>query len=232
MAKAEQWIPERVLEMTQYKHKTDPEVSEAGIEAFRKEIRYQLEATLKYVKQAISSVRTSNGIIYSDLEKYHADIFGYYTRIHAHALNEEESKTVDELLRASRNIMNAAKNIQESQGDLLSLSKETEEIHREALKSIQSRIKFILKTGSKVQSAEDSAKQHEAREQVEDMYIKIEHADKEFIQACSEAVGDPSLQKLQITHLLMINRTITQTCRMLIFAMRSILKYDHEINAA
>jgi len=227
-AKAEEWIPERVVEMTRYIHKTDPEVSEAGIEAFRKEIRCQLEATLKFARQLISPARRSDGVVYSDLEKYHADIFEYYTRIHAHALDEEESKAVDELLRASRNLMNAAKNLNESQGDLMAMERETDEVHQHALKSIQERMKWIIKTGEKVQPADETSGSQKGRELVEELFLKIEHADKEFIQSCSEAVGKLSLQKLQITHLLMVNRAITQSCRMLVFAMRSILKYHHE----
>lgn len=225
-AKAEQWIPERVVEMTQYIHKTDPEVSEAGIEAFRKEIRCQLEETVNYIKQFATATRTPVKLIYSDLEKYHADIFEYYTKIHSHALNEEDSKTVDELLRASRNLMNAAKNIQELQGDLMSLATETDEVNRIALKSIRDRLKWISKIAAAVSSAEESSMIRSAKEEVEDLYLKVELADKDFIRACSDAFGHPSVQKLQITHLLMMNRAVTQTCRMIIFSMRSIIEYE------
>lgn len=226
--KAEQWIPERVVEMTQYIHKTDPQISEAGIEAFRKEIRCQLQETIRYTKQGVSPDKKTPGVIYSDLEKYHADIFEYYTKIHSHALTEEDSKTVDELLRASRNLMNAAKNIHDSQGELLSLAKESDVVHRDALKSIQDRIRGVVNAGTEIHAAEEELQLRQAREAVEDLYLKIEDADKEFIQACSGAVGHLSVQKLQITHLLMLNRIITQACRMMVFAMRSILKHDQE----
>lgn len=228
VAKAEQWIPERVVEMTQYIHITDPEVSEAGIEAFRKEIRCQLEETVKYMKQYAFTTRSPVKLIYSDLEKYHADIFEYYTKIHSHALDEEESKVVDELLRASRNLMNAAKNIQELQGDLMSLASEEDEVHRTAMKSIRDRLKWISKTAISVSSAEESTQLRTARENMEDLYLKIEVADKEFIRLCSDAFGHPSIQKLQITQLLMMNRAVTQACRMLVFSMRSIM--DNEMN--
>ncbi|REL37845.1 Na/Pi cotransporter family protein [Rhodohalobacter sp. SW132] len=224
--KAEEWIPERVVQMTQFIHKTDPEVSDAAIEAFRKEIMCQLDETLKFARQSVSSGKQPGRVIYTDLEKYHADIFEYYTRIHAHALDEEESKAVDELLRASRNLMNAAKNIQESQGNLLALTNETDLVHKEAFASIQQRLKRMVKTGQKLTGTEDENARREVREEVEDLYLKIERMDKEFIQACSSAVGHAEIRKLQITQLLMINREITQTCRMLIFAMRSILKHE------
>ena len=229
-AKAEQWIPERVVEMTQYIHKTDPEVSDAGIEAFRKEIRCQLEVTVNYIRQYASAARAPVKLFYSDLEKYHADIFEYYTKIHSHALNEEDSKTVDELLRASRNLMNAAKNIQELQGDLLSLATETDEVHRAALKSIRDRLKGISKTAALVSSAEERSQLRSAREEVEELYLKIELADKDFIRACSDAFGYPSIQKLQITQLLMMNRAVTQACRMLVFSMRSIMKDEKNLS--
>jgi len=228
-AKAEEWIPERVVELTQYIHKTDPEVSEAAIEAFRKEISCQLAETIHFISQSItnSAGKKAGGVIYTDLEKYHADIFEYYTRIHSHALDEVESKAVDELLRASRNLMNSAKNIQESQGNLIALTKETDSVHRDAYRSIQERFKLMLKTGRLIAATDQEAGRAEVKDEIESLFLKIESMDKEFIQACSGAVGHAEIKKLQITQLLMINREITQTCRMLIFAMRTILKFEN-----
>jgi len=224
-AKAEQWIPEREIQMTQYIHKTDPEVSDAAIEALRKEIECQLEQTLKFIRQSMSGIQSPNGAIYPDLESYHADIFEYYTKIHAHALDNEDSQEVDELLRASRNLMNSTKNIHDARSDMISVNSEADEISREAAKSIKKRLKKIEDVGLKLLNVSDEANYLESREDVEQLYLFLEEKDRKFIRECSGSVGSPGIRKLQITHLIMLNRTITQSCRMLVFAMRTLLKY-------
>jgi hypothetical protein len=44
---------------------------------------------------------------------------------------------------------------------------------------------------------------------------------------CSVAVKDPGLKKVEVTFLLMLNRLVTQSCRMLVYGMRTLLKYEN-----
>lgn len=226
--RVEKWIREDEIQFTKYIHKTDPEVAEAGIVAFKKEIQNQLIQTIAFVSQKSGVSKKGEKTVYSDLEKYHADIFSYYTKIHAFAMEEQESASIDSLLRASRNLMNAAKNVYDSQSDFATLKSESDPVSRASIDLIQERIKSVQSTGSLIRSVSSREKLLEARNAVEELYITVEKLDKELIQACSNAVVDKSIEKTQITHILMLNRTITQSCRMIIFAMRTILDFEKQ----
>lgn len=226
--RVEKWIREDEIQFTKYIHKTDPEVAEAGIVAFTKEIQNQLIQTIAFVSQKSGVSKKGEKTVYSDLEKYHADIFSYYTKIHAFAMEEQESASVDSLLRASRNLMNAAKNMNDSQSDLATLRSESDPVSRASIDLIQARIKLVESTGSLIKSVRSRETLLEARNAVEELYVTVEKLDKELIQACSNAVVDKSIEKTQITHILMLNRTITQSCRMIIFAMRTILDFEKQ----
>lgn len=225
---AERWFKEPQVQLTVYIHKTDPEVAEAGIVALRKEIEVQLFETVRFIRQKIDRKSKLNAVLYSDLESWHADIFTYYTRIHEKGLTGSESSAADELLRASRNLMNAAKNVQEALGDIRSLAGEQDIAYREAEHLILERIRLISETSARLEESVEMDITGEFRNAVEDLYESIEEMDKEFINQTSHAIGAASLSRPEITHLLMLNRSITQACRMVVFALRSLIKYRIE----
>lgn len=84
--KAEHWIPEHTAQLSSYIHKTDPEIHDAGIEAFRKEIYLQLNYSLRFIRNRSGLASAKDAISYHDLEKYHAEIFEYYTRLHSYEM--------------------------------------------------------------------------------------------------------------------------------------------------
>lgn len=123
-AVAEKVIPEKQNELSKFIHKTDPVVTEAGMEAFRKEIRRQLHFSQMFIDQLLYPGGKEKSISYNDLELYHADIFEYYTKLVSENMDAEQSEKLDQLLRASRNIMNATRNIYELRDELSILKRE------------------------------------------------------------------------------------------------------------
>ncbi|TVR25989.1 MAG: Na/Pi cotransporter family protein [Balneolaceae bacterium] len=225
--KAEKWIPEMDVKLSKYIHKTDPEIEEAGLEAFRKEIRWQLIFTIKFIESVFRQGSKRGVVNYSDLEKYNGEIFEYYSRIQTTGLDEKISAPLEELLRASRNIMNSAKNIHESSGEFLMLANEDDTVHQNAHESINIRIRELAKIGKKMEKITDEQYLQDLKAAVEKFFDFNETMDKQFISMCSVAVKEPAFKKVEITFLLMLNRLITQSCRMLIYGMRTLLKYEH-----
>lgn len=221
---AENWIREEVVQLSNYIHKTDPQISDAAIEAFRKEIICQLSLSLIFIEEIVNQKRGGNSIQYNDLIKYHADIFEYYTKIQSFELNEQESKKLDKLLRASRNVMNASKNIHESASELSTLKRETDAVYQKAWQSTRERLLKVVETGTSLEKSENVDEQFQLLESVGELHQYIETKDKDFIKMCSKAIDEPEFRKSEITFLLMLNRIITQSCRMLVFGMRTILK--------
>jgi phosphate:Na+ symporter len=224
--KAEKWIPETEVKLSKYIHKTDPEIEEAGLEAFRKEIGCQLIFTINFMENVLRPVSRRGAINYSDLEKYNGEIFEYYSRIQTSGLEEKITVPLEELLRASRNMMNSAKNVYESSGEFLMLANEVDTVHQNAHESINIRIRELVKTGKKLEQITDEQDLQNVKEAVEKFFELNETMDKQFISMCSAAVKEPAFKKVEITFLLMLNRLITQSCRMLIYGMRTLLKYE------
>ena len=225
--KAEKWIPETDVKLSKYIHKTDPEIEEAGLEAFRKEIRWQLIFTINFMESVLRQGSNRGVVSYIDLEKYNGEIFEYYSRIQTSGLDEKISAPLEELLRASRNIMNSAKNIHESSGEFLMLANEDGTVHQNAHESINIRISELAKIGKKMEKITDEQYLQDVKAAVEKFFDFNETMDKQFISMCSVAVKEPAFKKVEITFLLMLNRLITQSCRMLIYGMRTLLKYEH-----
>jgi len=223
--KAEQWIPDHAVQLCSFIHKTDPEVLDAGIEAFRKEILLQLNYSLAFIRARSGIGASTSSTEYQDLERYHAEIFEYYTRLLKNEMMQEESEEIDRLLRVSRSIMNACKNIDESAGELKALEKE-DAIHQSAWNSIRKRLDEmtnlhkLLITNEK----EEWVFSDTASSEIERLHTYIENEDKEFIRMCGQSFASPGLKKADVTTLLMLNRTVTQSCRMLIYGVKTLLE--------
>jgi len=222
--KAEQWIPEKETRLSVYIHKTDPAVAEAGMEAFRKEVGYQLMYTLTFIDSLFKPEKRSPGVGYSDLEKYHAKLFSYYTQIHLEGLGEEDSVRLDQMLRASRNIMNTAKNINDAIFAVTMLKKESDEFNKAAFFSIKSRVFTVIDKGlilHKIIDGEDIDVDVDLV--LTELAAVIDRSDKEFINRCGDEIRRPKSQSAEITSLLMLNRSVTQSCRMILFSLEALL---------
>lgn len=230
--RAELWIPETERDLLRYIHKTDPSVEEAAIEAFRKEIKNQLLSTLGFVENAVLSGigraggRVRGQISYEDLEEYNALIFEYYSKIQSSGLKESIADPLEKLLRGSRNIMNAAKNMHESLDEFAAVSREPDTLHREAWGSIRERIERLISTGRELETVESEQDAAAILNSVEVFFDWSDQKDKEFIRMCSSAVKDPAFRKTEITFLLMLNRLVTQSCRMMVYGMRALLPFE------
>lgn len=222
----ERWLPESMVDLTHYIHKTDPEIVDAGLEAFRKEIGSQLEQTLIFADQTIRNLHQRGTSMYVDLERYHAEIFGYYARLHSFATSEENTSALDELLRASRNLMNAAKHIYDSQAGMAELKTESDPLSRDMQRLIEERVKEVAMAGKSVLRQTGERFLELKRSELDRLTEFVAKSDRNFIRICGEGMGQPGFKKVQATQWLMFNRLITQACRMIIFSMATILKYE------
>lgn len=224
-AKAEQWVPDKTVQLSRYIYKTDPEILDAGIEAFRKEIILQLQLSLEFIRKrsGIAPGATSTG--YLDLVRYHAEIFEYYTHLNSHEMKQEEAEEIDKLLRVSRSLMNVCKNIDESADELYGLTKD-DALHQSAWNSIRKRLDEI--TGIRklliADEKEELVFSGLTGTETDRLHTFIETEDKEFIKMCGRAFSSAGMIKADVTALLMLNRTVTQSCRMLIYGIRTLLE--------
>lgn len=219
---AQKAIPETQLSLGKHMLRTDPSITDAGLEAFRKEIISQLKYSMSFTEQLISPNKVGKPLVYSDLERYHAEIFEYYTKIVSYEMDPVYFERAELLLRSSRNIMNAVKNIYEIRNELDQLKREGDTLHIQAYSSILERLKLNFRVTSRFDSklSEGDALQGA----VDELHKEIESGDKEFIRMYTQYVSSSDIKKVEITFLLMLNRVITQSSRMIVYTMKTILK--------
>lgn len=228
----ESFIREEVVHLSKYIHITNPEISDAAFEAFRKEIQSQMRLSLRFIKGVISVGKARQEVQYSDLALYHSEIFDYYTKIQSADLKEAESKLLDDLLRASRNFMNSAKNIHESNDEIMVLKHEPDRIQQAAYQSIIVRLEKVFETGQHISHSDAGETGLQPVDEVNEMQEFIENKDREFISMCSNALRESELKKSEITFLLMLNRIVTQSCRMIVFGMRTLIRKENSTSSS
>ena len=221
---AEGRFREKEETFSKYIHKTDPQVTDAGMEAFRREIARQLRYALMFIEQTIYPNRHGQHINYDDLVRYHAEIFEYNTKLLSHEVSKEEAERIDKLLRASRNIMNSSKNIFELKDELAMLSHDTDPSLHSSHRSITERLQKLIAKGKEIKWDDDPAIEIDRSGEVTEIHNFIENEDKEFIKMCRSFISDQKIRRTEITYLLMLNRAVTQSSRMIIFSMKTLLE--------
>lgn len=215
-------IPEpQRLHLTRYISNTSPEVAEAAIEALRKEAVNQAKWSIDFIRMMYGvdpAGRTRGEVTYDDLENLHAEIFTYYARIQAYKVEEDEARRLEPYIRASRSIMNAAKNLHEQNREIDEYRREDNEFMQEAWRRYLERLKSIGEVVDRISAEPDS--DHAGL--LKHAFLAVEEADRHFIRDCAKAVAAKSLREHDVTRLLMSNRLFTQSCRMLILSMQSL----------
>ncbi|MCC5940352.1 MAG: Na/Pi symporter [Balneolaceae bacterium] len=228
---AEKRIQEKQETFSKYIYRTEPSVSDAGLEALRKEISRQLRYSLLFINQTINPGRHGKHIMYGDLVQYHGEIFEYYTRVISHEMEKPLQEKTDKMLRASRNIMNASKNIYDLRDELMILHSETDLSHQKASKSLSERLQRIVEKGKELKLEDPEAAGQ--TEDVQELHDYIESEDKVFIKMCGDMLSSKQIKKGEASFLLMMNRVVTQSNRMLIYSMKTLLEriYDESGNS-
>ena len=228
-SRVEKWIPEKTVSLSSYIHITDPKIVEAGVVAFKKEIVCQLQYTLDILQLIFKLGLPSIKFSYSDLERFHAEIFEYYAALRSDDLDQSTLNKLDKLLRVSRSLMNSAKYLFEAKNELLVLESEADEIHQKAYRKIKARINALITTGRKVDIDTLDSSEIEIKSAIEELHEIVEAEDKEYIKMCSVAISSPDFKKTEVTFLLMLNRVVTQSCRMMVFGMRTLSEPEEKL---
>ncbi len=232
-------FPDRRAILTRFLHNATPQVAEAALAALDNEVRHQLLLTTRsighrYGLRAEPGTAAAQGLPvggrrpprppgYDDLERLHAEIFTFSSHIPAQDLDPRDAARLDEVLRASRSIMNAART-------LSLLQPEAEEIDREEQPLlVRADLTFRKRFGQLWGAVEDLAGTAQAEpldEALPRHLAALEKADQEFIRACSASVARLLVHEEEVTRLLMINRFFNQSCRMLLLALQALALAD------
>jgi phosphate:Na+ symporter len=231
--------------LTVYIDKTPTEVSDAATDALRKEICHLLlecqlynlrllkideklvfENDAPFEKNLKRKFTLDN--LYETIKLLHAEIFTYYSKIQSQKLNEYETKELERLIYASRNIMNALKNFKGIRYDMDEFDGADNVYLNSQYKLFRKRLLELYHNMSRILHSDNKEEQYRS---LLTAFVRVEEADNLFINNISKAVSKRDIQEIEIASLLLVNRLFTQSCRMQIFSMKDLLLSQEQINS-
>ncbi len=227
-----------------YIDQTPTEVSDAAIDALRKEICHLLQECQLYHLRLLKideklvfdndtpfekNLKRKNTLddLYESIKLLHADIFTYYSKILNQRLNEPEAKELERLIYASRNIMNALKNFKGIRHNMDEFDGSDNVYLNAQYKLFRKRLLELYNTMGRILQHDDKEEQYR---HLLTAFVHIEKEDNLFIGKISKAVSERDVQEIEIASLVLVNRLFTQSCRMQIFSMKDLLLSQGQIN--
>ncbi len=229
----DRFFPEKRLVLTRYIHNTTPEVPEAALAALRNEVRHQLLLSIRYIGARyglqIDTARVSaddttdadtTPLTHGDLERLHAEIFTFYAQIQSVAIDAQEALQLEPIIRSSRSVMNVVRNLYELRTEIEEIGREDNAFLHQAHAEFHDRLTSLWRGVEHVTAEPRPEGQEEA---LRLLFQNVEEADKLFLRACAGSVAKRAIREQDVTTLLMINRYLTQSSRMLILSMQNLI---------
>lgn len=235
----ERIFPERRAVLARFICNTSPEVPEAALAALRREVLHQLYLSTHCIaaRYRIRTARETDrgryssggsmpvpAVTYEDLAGYHAEIFSFYAQVQTGETDKAETLQMEAVIRSSRSIMNATKNLYELLREIEEFGADDTMFMIEAHRNFKNRLDQLIVIVDKVtQEFEEDT----IPDVLDRFFISVEDADKQFIQSCSDSVARGMIRINEVTRLLMVNRLFTQSNRMIVLSMQSLTKKNN-----
>jgi phosphate:Na+ symporter len=230
--------------LTVYINNTPTEIIEAATSALRNEIIHLLHECQNYGLRLLridkksvfdddlpleksSKKRLSLDSLYEKIKMLHGEIFAYYSKLQSLRREETEVKELERMVFASRNIMNSIKNFKGIRHNLDEFNGSDIIYLNEQYSRFRKRLMKIYTEMRGIQKKEDREEQYH---NLLKTFVKIEEADKRFINETISAAAEGRIQELEISSMLLVNRLFTQACRLQIFSLKDLLLTQEQIS--
>jgi phosphate:Na+ symporter len=238
-------FPDHKTILTVYLDKTPPEVTDAAIAAMRKEIGHLLQECQLYNLRLLrideklvfdadlpfeSNRKKKYNLdhLYENIKLLHAAIFTFYSKIQTHTLNETDTKELERLIYASRNMMNSIKNFKSVRHNMDEFDGSDNRYLNAQYKSFRKRLVEVYHNMSRILGMEDQEGQYRS---LLTSFAQIEEADNRLIKNTLSAVAEQKIREMEIASLLLVNRLFTQSCRMQIYSMKDLLLTQEQVSS-
>jgi phosphate:Na+ symporter len=163
--------------------------------------------------------------LYEEIKVLHGEIFAFYAMLQGQRLEEEETRQLERFIYASRNIMNAIKDIKGIRHDIEMFAISGNDLVSRHYKGFKARLLLLYKgTGHVLQSAN----MEQQRLKLLELFTEIEEMDGNFLESVMKASAEQGLDEMEISSLLLVNRLFTQSCRLHVFGLKDLLLSPEE----
>ena len=226
------FFPEKEAVPTLYIHNTSPKVPEAALAALRNEVLHQLLLSIRYLGRRYGlkspeilaapteEQRPVARLTHGDLEHLHAEIFTFYAQILAEAIDPQEAALLEPILRSSRSMMNVVRNLYDLRTDIYEIGQEDNTFLLQAHDEV---LKRLLHLWQAIEQVAIEPRPEMQEERLRLLFQEVEKADKDFIRASAGAVSRREIREQDVTKLLMVNRLLTQSSRMVVLSLQNLV---------
>jgi phosphate:Na+ symporter len=230
--------------LTVYINNTPTDIIEAATPALRNEIIHLLHECqnyglrlLKIDKKSIfdndlpleksAKKKISLDALYEQIKQLHGEIFTFYSKLQSQKREEAEVKELERMVFASRNIINSIKNFKGIRHDLDEFNGSDTAFLNDQYSRFRKRLMKLYTEMQGIQKLEDREEQYNRLLRT---FVKVEEADRRFINETISAAAEVRIQELEISSLLLVNRLFTQACRLQIFSLKDLILSQEQIN--
>ncbi|MBW2466591.1 MAG: Na/Pi symporter, partial [Deltaproteobacteria bacterium] len=199
--------------LTVYINNTPIEIIEAATSALRNEIIHLLHECQNYGLRLLridkksvfdddlpleksSKKRVSLDGLYEKIKMLHGEIFTYYSKLQSRRREETEVKELERMVFASRNIMNSIKNFKGIRHNLDDFNGSDTDYLNEQYSRFRKRLMKLYTVMRGIQKKEDREEQYH---DLLKTFVKIEEADKRFINETISAAAEGRIPELEIS---------------------------------
>ncbi|MCI5140501.1 MAG: Na/Pi cotransporter family protein [Candidatus Electrothrix sp. ATG1] len=236
-------FPDHKEILTMYLGNTPTEVLDAATDSLRKETLHLFEECQLYALKTFGiddklvfdhtlpfekSLGRRNNLtdFYEHAKLLHGEIIEFYAKLLNAKLEEEEAKSLERMIYASRNIMNSMKNVKGLRHDLEEFdSSENKHLNRQ-YRLFRRRLIGLYHSLNSFFEKKDEKEQYRSLLRA---VIHIEQQDAQFLSTVMELAAAGKINELEISSLLMANRLFSQSCRLQTFALKDLLLREKEI---
>lgn len=231
------FYPDKKVILTVYLDNMPSEVTDAASAALRNEIRHLFQECQLYNLRLLrideglvfeeelpfersAKKRQPLDVLYENIKLLHAEIFAFYSRVMSHKIEESEAKEMERVIFASRNIMNSIKNFKGIRHNLEEFDSSDSVYLNSQYKLFRKRVLDLYHDISRFLEIENKEEQYRS---LLKCFLRVEEADRRFIRETMQAVADKKIHEMEIASLLLVNRLITQACRLQVFSLKDLL---------
>ena len=196
-----------------------------NLRSFRIDEKLVFEHALPFEKNSGNRFRLDAQ--YDNVKSLHGEIFEFYARLLNENLEEVETKELERIIFASRNIMNSIKNIKGLHHNIEEFEAADNDFLNSQHKAFRRRLMELYHDINRFMAL--TSPQEQYRELLRSI-VHLEQTDKRFIKATMKSAASGAIKEIDIASLLMANRLFNQACRLQIFALKDLLLSQGQIH--
>ncbi|MCB9187387.1 MAG: Na/Pi cotransporter family protein [Flavobacteriales bacterium] len=231
-------FPDKVTQVTEFLQNASPNVSDAAMAGLQNEIMHLIRETMEYnlktlridVSLVLSGERKSSKLTledhYEKLNLLQAEIFSFAATMLSSEMDKEETALVNRQLHAARMALHSAKSIKDVRHNFDDFDASESAFVLETNAEFRKR---LIELYLKLAGLFEERRHAEVASKLGKTLKHLTKEDEQFVRSIAEQTSKGTLQDMDISHLLLVNRAFIQSSRQLILAIKEMTLNDEEL---